>query len=568
MILQALGDYYRRKTSGDEAELAPPGFEHKEIPFVLVLDREGRLVQIDDLRSPDGKRAKRQLVPQGVKRSSGVSANLLWDGLEYVLGFDSRGRPERVAKQHAEFRQKIEQELAAVLGDEGLDAVRRFLAAEPLAEVEKNAIWPVLVERQPLITFRLAGDVDLVAHRPAVRQALVAGSETEVDGRCLVSGREEHVARLHPSIKGVRDAQPTGASLVSYNEAAFCSFGKEQGANAPVGETAVFEYTTALNHLLRAGSPQRLQLGDATSVFWSEKASGKPVEEAFGTWFDPPRDDPDANVEKVRALYEFQRGRPLTDDDGQRFYVLGLAPNAARLSVRFWQVATIAELGERIYRYFAGLEIVLPPKFSRVFSMPQLLASIALQGKLKNVPPGLAGEWIRSILSGTPYPRTLLEAAIRRCRAEQSVPPARAALIKACLIRSSSAGKENLTVSLDLSNVNPGYRLGRLFAVFEKLQEEANPGINATIRDRYFGSASSNPLVAFSTLNRLKNHHLAKLSNRGLAVVRERLIGEIMSGISADDPFPARLSLADQGRFAVGYYHQRQAFFEKQGGND
>lgn len=567
MILQALGEYYRRKTSGDEAELAPPGFEHKEIPFVLVLDREGRLVQIDDLRSPDGKRAKRQLVPQAVKRSSGVAANLLWDGLEYAVGFDPQGKSDRVAKQHAEFRRKIEQDLAAAQGDEGLEAVKRFLASEPLVEAEKCAIWPELVERKPLVTFRLAGDVDLVAQRSAVRRALVSGTEPKTGRHCLVTGREDRIARLHPSIKGVRDAQSSGASLVSYNEAAFCSFGKDQGANAPVGETAVFEYSTALNHLLRSGSPQRLQLGDATSVFWSEKASGKVVEQAFGLWFDPPRDDPDANVEKVRALYEFQRGKPLTEDDRQRFYVLGLAPNAARLSVRFWQVATIAELGHRIYRHFEGLEIVRPPKAPQYLSMPQLLASIALLGKLKNVPPGLAGEWVRAILAGTPYPRTLLEAAIRRCRAEQSVPYARAALIKACLLQ-TSAGKETLHVSLDLSNMNPGYRLGRLFAVFEKLQEEANPGINATIRDRYFGSASSNPLVAFSTLNRLKNHHLAKLASRGLAIHRERLIGEIMSGISPDDPFPARLSLSDQGRFAVGYYHQRQAFFEKQGGNE
>ncbi len=565
MILQALCDYYRRKSSDDEAEVAPPGFEHKEIPFVLVLDREGRLVQIDDLRSPDGKRAKRQLVPQAVKRTVGVSANLLWDSLEYALGYDSRGRAERVARQHADFRQRIDRLPG---DDEALAAVKIFLAGDPLEETRRASLWPELAEGNPLVTFRLADDPELVSQRSAVRGLLTGGEPREVEARCSITGRLDAISRLHPSIKGVRDAQPTGASLVSYNEPAFRSFNKDQGANAPVGEEAVFAYTTALNHLLRPGSSQRIQLGDATTVFWSEKASGGLVERAFTSWFDPPRDDPDANVESVRALYEFQRGRPLTDDDQQRFFVLGLAPNAARLAVRFWQVATIADLGQRIFEHFSALEIVLPPKSPRYPSLPQLLASIAVQGKLKNVPPGLAGDWLRSILSGSPYPHTLLEAAIRRCRAEQAVTPSRAALIKASLIRSSHQRKENLAVSLDLSNVNPGYRLGRLFAVFEKLQEDAQPGINATIRDRYFASASSNPLVAFSTLNRLKNHHLAKLSNRGLAVVREKLIGEIMSGIDAKDPFPARLSLADQGRFAVGYYHQRQAFFEKQGGND
>ena len=565
MILEALSEYYRRKTSGDDAELAPPGFEPKEIPFVLVLDREGRLVQIDDLRDPDGKRAKRQLVPQAVKRTVGVSANLLWDSLEYVLGFDSRGKPDRVARQHEDFRERIER-LAG--DDEALRAVKKFLAGAPLEEARQFPSWPSLAEGNPLVSFRLAGDADLVPQRPAVRRLLEEGAPSESGARCLVTGRRDRVARLHPSIKGVRDAQSSGASLVSYNAPAFCSFGKDQGENAPVGQEAVFAYTTALNHLLRSGSPQRIQLGDATTVFWSEKASGRPVEQAFASWFDPPRDDPDVHVESVRALYEFQRGKPLTEDDRQRFFVLGLAPNAARLAVRFWQVATIAELGERIFRHFAALEIVRPPKAPAYPSLPQLLASIALQGKLKNVPPGLAGEWLRSILAGTPYPRTLLEAAIRRCRAEQAVPPSRAALIKACLLRSSSSEKENLTVSLDLLNVNPGYRLGRLFAVFEKLQEDASPGLNATIRDRYFGSASSSPRVAFSVLNRLKNHHLAKISNRGLAVVREKLIGEIMSGIDAENPFPARLSLADQGRFVVGYYHQRQAFFEKPGGHE
>lgn len=564
MILQALSEYYRRKTSGDDAELAPPGFEYKEIPFVLVLDREGRLVQIDDLRSPDGKRAKRQLVPQGEKRTVGVSANLLWDSLEYVLGFDSRGKPERVARQHVDFRDRIERLSGE---DEALVAVKKFLARDPLAEAESSPSWPALIEGNPLLSFRLAGDADLVSQRPAVRR-LLEEVPPEAGARCLATGGLDRLARLHPSIKGVRDAQSSGASLVSYNEPAFCSFGKDQGANAPVGQATVFAYTTALNHLLRSGSPQRIQLGDATTVFWAEKASGGPVEQAFTSWFDPPRDNPDANVESVRALYAFQRGKPLTEDDRQRFYVLGLAPNAARLAVRFWQVATIAELGERIFRHFAALEIVRPPKAPVYPSLPQLLASIALQGKLKHVPPGLAGEWLRSILAGTPYPRTLLEAAIRRCRAEQSVSPSRAALIKACLLRSATQEKENLTVSLDLCNVNPGYRLGRLFAVFEKLQEDASPGINATIRDRYFGSASSSPRVAFSVLNRLKNHHLAKLPGRGLAVVREKLIGEIMSGIDAENPFPARLSLADQGRFVVGYYHQRQAFFEKQGGNE
>lgn len=309
-------------------------------------------------------------------------------------------------------------------------------------------------------------------------------------------------------------------------------------------------------------------VGDSTVVFWAEKASGSAVEDAFAAWFDPRRDDPDAAGERVRALYEFKQGKPLSADDGQRFFVLGLAPNAARISVRFWQVASIRELGERIFQHFSDLEITLPPKAARHPSLYRLLSSIAVLEKAENIPPNLGGDWMRSILTGAPYPQTLLQAALRRCRAEREVGPLRAALIKACLNRSRSGREEDLNVSLDCANANTAYRLGRLFAAFERIQEEANPGINATIRDRYFGSASASPVVAFPILNRLKNHHLAKLENRGRAVNFERLIGEVMNGLDGAHPFPPTLSLADQGRFAVGYYHQRQKFFEKTEGEE
>lgn len=112
---------------------------------------------------------------------------------------------------------------------------------------------------------------------------------------------------------------------------------------------------------------------------------------------------------------------------------------------------------------------------------------------------------------------------------------------------------------LDLSNANPAYRLGRLFAALEKIQEEASPGLNATIRDRYYGAASSTPVSVFTTLLRLKNHHIGKLSP-GRATQMEKLLGEILGEVS---DFPRQLALPDQGRFALGYYHQRQAFFTK-----
>jgi len=572
MILQALHEYYQRKSADPGAGLAPPGFELKEIPFIIVIDGEGRLVQIDDMREGQGKkrRAKIQLVPKSVKRSVDVRANLLCDTVEWVLGVSTRGKPERVRQQHEAFRDKLIEVFGSAPMDPGLKAVFAFLGRLGEHDFTASPAWNELREMSPFVTFRLAGDSHLVTQRPHVRQQIEGRGGPPADGVCLVTGLDDVIEVTHPSIKGVRDAQPFGANIVSFNLDAFSSFGKEQGLNAPVGKKAAMAYTTALNHLLGRDSRQRMQVGDATTVFWAEKSSGATVEQAFAAWFDPRQDDPDANVERIRALYEFKKGTPLTDDDDQRFYVLGLAPNKARIVIRFWQVATVREMGERIFRHFSDLEIARSPFDPQYPSLYRLLLGLAPPtrdaDKLKGLQPRLPGDWMRAILAGSPYPHGLLQAALRRCRALRDVDYVRAALIKACLNRSSFRKEVKLAVSLDSDNTNTGYRLGRLFATFEKIQEEANPGINATIRDRYFGAASSNPLVVFPLLNRLKNHHLAKIANPGRVVNLERVIGAIMEGLDAARPFPPSLTLADQGRFAVGYYHQRQKFFEKIGG--
>lgn len=569
MILQSLKEYYDRKAADPASALAPEGWESKEIPFVLVLDPSGGLVNVDDMREGEGrtKRAKPQLVPASVKRSVNIAPNLLWDSVEYALGVDTRDKPDRVREQHRAFRVRLQETFGKRPGDEGLRALYRFLDSFNERLVADSPVWAEAREKNAFVSFRLQGDTVLLCHRPAVRATIETAGGGAANGLCLVTGEFDSIALTHPAIKGVRGAQSSGGNIVSFNLDAFQSYGKEQGSNAPVGQRAARFYTTALNSLLSRDSRQKLTVGDATVVFWAQKASGARVEEAFASWFDPPRDDPDAGADRVTALYELQQGKPLTDDDQQAFFVLGLAPNAARVAVRFWHVGTIREIGNRVFEHFRDLEIVLPPNAQPHPSLYRLLCSVALLGKAENIPPSLGGDWMRSILAGGPYPLSLLHAALRRCRAERDVGPLRAALIKASLNRSRSAMEEEIQVSLDIENHNTGYRLGRLFAAFEKIQEEANPGINATIRDRYFGSASASPLVAFPILNRLKNHHLAKLDNRGRAVNFERLIGEVMSGLDASSPFPASLSLADQGRFAVGYYHQRQKFFEKSEGD-
>ena len=566
MILQALYDYYQRKcAAADPAERLPAyGFEEKEIPFVLEITADGQLVQLRDTRSPEGKKkvGRRYLVPQGVKRASGIAANLLWDNLEYVTGVDTRGKPERVVEQHAAFRARINTLPASAQADPGLQAIQRFLDT---LDVDRLALEPTFSEAKEgnaLVSFQLHGDDELVCQRSAVRAAsAVSADQTSNSSLCLVTGLPTEVERLHASIKNVWGAQSSGASVVSFNLDAFTSYGKSQGANAPVGKPAAFAYTTALNHLLGKGSRNRFQVGDASTVCWAERDTEfDPVlAEIFGQ-----HDNPDEGVKAVATLFEaFKSGRFDGTEGETLYYVLGLAPNAARISVRFFHRLKIRDLAPRILQHFTDLQLAHSPNEPDHPSLFRLLAACALQGKADNIPPNLGGAVIDAILAGpdAPYPSLWLNAAINRCRAERNVGYLRAAAIKACLnrsIRRNSKEKE-FNPMLDLDNTNAAYRLGRLFAVLEKIQEEASPGLNATIRDRYYGAASSTPVAVFTTLLRLKNAHLKKLSP-GRSVNFEKLLGEVLSCVT---DFPAHLPLADQGRFALGYYHQRQAFFTK-----
>jgi CRISPR-associated protein Csd1 len=580
MILQALYNYYQRKSADPEAHMAPPGFEWKEIPFVIEIDAQGNPIQIEDTREGEGKkrRARAFLVPQGVKKSGNIVANLLWESAEYVFRLpdpkkleekkvkgEEKEYKERLIKLHGAFLDEIGRVTEATKNDPGVCAVTLFCQKSSALDTLQRfgRTWEEITLANPNLTFRLQGDHALVCQRPAVVTAINAAvQETANTATCLITGESDEIERLHTAIKGVWGAQTSGANIVSFNLDAFNSYGKSQGTNAPVGKQAAFGYTTALNFLLRKDSPQRLQVGDASAVFWADKPTELEtgVVDIFG---EPPKDDPDRNVRAVSSLYKAIDLGLLENDEGKaRFFVLGLAPNAARIAIRFWHHGTVAEMAGYIKRHFDDLAIERAPHDPPYLSLFRLLVSVATLGKADNIPPNLSGELVRSILTDLPYPQTLLAAAVRRIRAEHEVTYPRAALIKACINRATRYAnpetKEELKMSLDEANVNVGYRLGRLFAVLEKIQEEANPGINATIRDRYYGAASSTPVTVFSTLLKLKNHHLSKLENRGRAVNLEKRLGEIMDGLG---DFPAQLRLADQGRFAIGYYHQRQDFF-------
>ena len=594
MILQALTDYYRRKCDDpDPAQRLPAfGLEQKEIPFILEINAEGELLQLRDTRELHGKKkvARIYRVPMGIKKTSGVAANLLWDTLEYVLGVDTKGKPERVAEQHAAFRARMAALPEAARQDAGIQAVNRFLDRMDLAQLERQPAWADALESNAVMSFRLQGDMDLVCQRPAVVHAAL-DTTTDDDApqaMCLVTGEQAPVERLHASIKGVWGAQTSGANIVSFNARAFESYGKteRQGENAPVSRAAAFAYTTALNHLLRKDSPQRMQVGDASTVFWAERQA--PYETIFGDIF---QDNPDASTDKVEALLNaVHSGHWGPMDKDLRYHVLGLAPNAARISIRFYHCVTLQELGQRIAQHFDDLALVRGPNDARYPSLKRLLQTVCLAtssqpfGDIDRLPPNLGGAVIDAIFAGenAPFPAMWLNAAIARCRAEQAkktqqgtqalnVPHARAAVIKACLnrqIRNANqllpahlAEKEFLPM-LDRTNTHPGYLLGRLFAVLERLQEEAAGGggkLNSTIRDKYYGAMSSSPSTVFPTLDKLKVAHLKKLP----WVKREwfeKLVGEILAALH---DIPRQLPLPDQGRFALGYYHQRQDFFTK-----
>lgn len=572
MILQALKGYYDRKAQDPNSALAPEGWIAKGIDYVIVLETNGQIFGVECLQIKKGKktRPRTEFAPyigeQAVKHTnSGKDANLLWDNSAFVFGLGKNGDIKL-----ASFLEAITEHLPCE--DEGVNAVCSFIRH---GISDSSFFKPILQHPNygeelttgfPIVTFKLVGDkAPYVFHRPKVQDCYgqdAAGERSTINGICLVTGQPNAPTQIkHPSIKNLYGQQKIGP-LVSFNERAFESYGKEkkQGENAPVSKQATAAYSKALTSLLLG--KQKLQVGDASTIFWAEASDD--LESDFSDIFsEPPKDDPDRNTRAVESLYRsIETGGFITDNDTTRFYVLGLAPNAARISIRFWQVGTVAELAGRIRQHFDALRIVRPHYEKRYLSLFRLLVNTAALGKSENIPPNLAGDTMRAILSGSPYPATLLQASVRRIRAEQEVNYPRASLIKACINRSS--GKEELKVSLDENNTNTAYRLGRLFAVLERVQERANPSINTTIRERFYGAASATPVTVFPTLLKLKNHHIAKLSNKGEAINQEKLISEIINdGIDGTLGFPPMLSLPDQGRFAIGYYHQRQAFFPK-----
>src|SRR5271165_713235 len=567
MILQALASYYERLLA-DHA-VRPQGFQEKEIPWVVELSPDGRFLGLIRTGGEDG-RGRKFVVPAEVKKSVNIAANLLWDNPEYVFGWPRPGLTEKqaakVPKRHEAFMARLHELPESVRSDPAISAVIQFLNNGDFAALQSADGCEELRRANANVSFRIVGDPALVCERPAVTAALSESAckpdDAEADGRCLVTGLRVAPVRLHPSIKGVRGAQTSGANLVSFNLDAFTSHGWSQGANAPVSQAAAHAYTAALNNMLaRDNRRHRLIEGDTTFVFWA--AANTLIEDQFAHLLGSyAADQQESDGTPVRETLEsVRRGLRPSLNDETPFYVLGLAPNAARLAVRYWHEGTVAELAHNILRHFDDLEVVGLGGESNVPSVWRLIGAVARDGDARKLQDNLRGQLVvglmTSILDGLPYPATLLARTLARCRAEQSVWPIRAALIKAVLNRRSPA--KEVAVSLDPNERNPGYRLGRLFAVVENIQRSAQGDINVTIRDRYFSAAMTAPRSAFAELMRLKNAHLKKVrrSNAGLAAYFERLLDQILAELPAAQGFPASLSLDDQGRFILGYHHQR-----------
>lgn len=574
MILQALADYYLRRVAAEPGSLPGLGWDRQPIHFVMKLDLDGKFRGVLDLRVQQGKKwiAPLRTVPQSDPGgTSNIAANLLWDNVGYVLGYDAKGNPKRAAAQLLAFIEKIRDR--APTDHPHIAAVLKFLESNPLDSVQADPQWAEIIGAPCNLSFAIEGQPGLVVEQPELAGRFKTWvSIDDPDAKltqCLLTGGDSAPAKLHPDLRGVRGANTTGAAIVSFNKPAFASFGAEQSLNAPVSTKAAAAYTTALNHLLARDSRQKFSVGDTTAVAWSQ--NDIKLGEELRALFDEFGDDPDGNISSLQALYSAPHtGSAPYLNDNTPFYVLGLSPNAARLSIRFWYPTTVREIAGSILRWFEDIRLVGPEWVTHAPAVQRLLRTLAAHDKADNIPPNLAGDVMKAILSGEGYPLSLLAQAVGRERADRARDSSkieifefirrqnsRAGLIKAVLVRNFKDG--DLTMSLSTDNANIGYRLGRLFAALEKAQEEAHPEINATIRDRYYGAVSSTPGNVLPILMRLKNHHLAKLEP-GRRINLERLIGEIHQSI---ENYPPHLPLADQGRFAIGYYHQRQAFYTR-----
>ncbi len=603
MILQSLYRYYQILLKDDSIEIAPPGYCAANVSFALNLSSTGDLLEILPFTSKllvKGKERERNyrrlVVPERIKRSGTKPLpNFLCDNAGFVLGISEKGiKYDRI--RFEAFRKH----------NSGLLSKAKSKAARAIVVFLENHD-PNTARRHPVIARSLDGlmeggnlifwvegkDTLQDAEICRVWEEYISGKEA-VRMQCLVTGEIEPIARLHPSIQGVRDANPTGASLVSFNERAYESYGrtKGQGLNSPVSQAVASGYGVALNYLLSdQNSNRKIHLGDTTVAYWAE-SENKRYGSAFAALLNPEYaeesapDDQRGRKEAENKMREvagkIEKGQPLDIaslrqglDDSTRFYVLGLAPSAARLAVRFFLTEPFGRFVERIMLHYQDLKIEKEfPNQPDYISPYRILAEcvspkvVRRNEELKESWSLLGGALMRSILTGSSYPEGLYAAIINRIRHDsdeegksRKINYVRAAFIKAHLLRKYRCQAQNpyqeaLQMSLNESYAHPAYVLGRLFAVLEKVQQEAIGDVNASIKDRYFTSACASPASVFPILLRLSQHHISKAE---YGYVRDHRIEAILNLLDVEkNPIPSHLSLDEEGVFVLGYYHERK----------
>lgn len=586
MILQSLVEYYEALEK--KGEITSPGWCMARVSFALDISEDGDLKGVLPLKEPVERGKKMVMapvnckVPQMVSRSSGVASNFLCDNSSYLLGVDNKGKPERSKECFACARQKHQDVLKDVDSPAARAVLRYFEKWNP-DEVGKNEVlsedFEEIIAGANLI-FEVNG---LYVHEDVrIKSAWEAYSSRQgdgVQGICLVTGKKTEIARIHGTIKGVQGAQSSGAALVSFNAPAFESHGKEQSFNAPVGTYAAYAYTTALNHLL-ADKKHCTTIGDTAIVYWSEDG-----EEVYQNVFAQTTEPTAENQEIVDGVFKnLQAGKAVVSSDvldrlnmDQRFYILGLAPNAARLAVRFFYQDSFGNILQHIKEHYDRMEIVKPSADSMEYLgiWRMLQETVNKKSRDKKPVPNMAGAVYRSIISGGRYPASLYQSVMGRIRAEQDdsdshiykITRGRAAIIKAYLMRNGTEIKEEITVGNNENSSSIAYILGQEFAVLEAIQEDANPGINATIKDRYFNSACATPAAIFPVLFKLKNSHIRKMNNTGKEIYYEKMLSALQAKLPYTEgqvtACPRRLSLEEQGMFILGYYHQTQKRYEK-----
>ena len=573
MILQALTEYYR--TLENSGQISPLGWGEAKVSYALCIGPEGALEQVVSLQTEQKKGKKTVLAPQimrlpaPVKRTVGIVPNFLCDNASYLLGADNKGKPQRTLECFQACKALHEELLDGVDSPAAQAVLAFFRTWQPEQAAGHPALadcWEELMAGGNLV-FRHDG---AFVHEDAlVRRAWDGHYRAEGDGPqmiCLVTGEHETVESTHPSVKNVYGAQSSGAALVSFNAPAFCSYGKEQNYNATTSKYAAFAYTTALNHLL-SDREHIYRMGDTTVVCWA-RCGGDVYQNMMGWMFFGQ--EPAHTLSDLQSALKGLCSGNAVELDGARldpdmdFYILGISPNAARLSVRFFLRNSFGAFLRNAQAHQQRLEIVKPAydKFDTIPMWKLLDETVNQNSRDKTPAPNMAGEVLRSVLTDTRYPATLLNGVALRIRAEHSVTRGRAAILKAYYLKNThpDVPKEVLTVSLNPDSTNVPYNLGRLFSVLEAVQSSANPGINTTIKDKYFNSASATPAVVFPVLVNLAQKHLKKLDG-GLRTYYDKQITGLLSKL--EERYPSRLNLPQQGSFQLGYYHQTQSRFEK-----